>query len=131
MTKKTGRTQRLPRSSRTPGLRLPPAKNAATVSATVTDASATSAGWEKKAANPPLPRTARPRYAAVPRTIKVSLATVFTIVPTRGGAAVPVLGSSLVRQHPAPEILRAPDAGPEALQLDDLAVVHEQVHLRP
>jgi hypothetical protein len=53
-------TQRLPRSSRTPGLRLPPANHAATAMTNITTASATSGGWEKKAANPPEPRMARP-----------------------------------------------------------------------
>src|SRR5947208_1296810 len=38
--------------------------------------------------------------------------------------------SILVRQHAPPEALGAPDAGAQALQLDDLAVVHEQVDLR-
>jgi hypothetical protein len=51
MTKQAGSTQRLPRSSRTPGLRLPPAKAATAVSARVTTASAVRAGSEKKAEN--------------------------------------------------------------------------------
>jgi hypothetical protein len=53
--------QRLPRSSRTPELRFPPAKKAAPDSAKCAIVSAISAGWEKKAASPPQPRTARPR----------------------------------------------------------------------
>src|SRR5580698_7835400 len=44
---------RLPRSSRTPGLTFPPARTDTTPSIRVTTVSATSAGWEKKAANPP------------------------------------------------------------------------------
>jgi hypothetical protein len=58
---KAARTQRLPRSSRTPGLRFPPTKNAAPTMIKSTTVSAMSAGWEKNAANPPQPDTARPR----------------------------------------------------------------------
>src|SRR3970040_2624434 len=36
---------------------------------------------------------------------------------------------SLVRYHPPPRALRAPDPGAQAFQLHDLAVVHEKVDL--
>src|SRR5882762_122476 len=80
-------TQRLPRSSRTPGLRLPSANReppARTASAT---ASATRAGWEKKAVHPPQPRMARPREAAVPPRTSVTLTMVMLLVklPQRRG----------------------------------------------
>ena len=61
ITEKATMTQRLERSSRIPGLRLPPAKNDTTASANNTPANAISAGWEKKAVNPPQPSTAKPR----------------------------------------------------------------------
>ena len=69
-------------------------------------------------------------------------------IPVRGpGGEAPAEPNTLARQEPrppesraspvspctsapAPEALGAPDAGPQALQLHDLAVVHEQVHLR-
>src|SRR6266849_6506241 len=67
-------TQRLARSSRTPVLKFPPAKNAAPDIAKVASASAVSAGWEKNAENPPQPSTARPRSTAVAPRIIVSRA---------------------------------------------------------
>src|SRR6266550_7839960 len=63
---KTGRTHRLPRVSRTPTLRFPPAKEATTDSANRTTTSATNAGWEKNDRKPPQPSTARPAYAQLP-----------------------------------------------------------------
>src|SRR5437773_12333246 len=37
--------------------------------------------------------------------------------------------STLVGEHPAPEALGPPDTRTQALQLDDLAMVYEEVHL--
>src|SRR5437588_12581579 len=73
-------TQRLARSSRTPELKFPPAKNDTPARAAHTIVSAISAGWAKKAANPPHPRTARPRYAAVPTTMSANLTGKINIV---------------------------------------------------
>src|SRR5690348_17157023 len=38
--------------------------------------------------------------------------------------------STLVAHDSAPEALGSPDTGTQTFQLDDLAVVHEKVHLR-
>jgi hypothetical protein len=53
-------TRRLARSSCTPGLRFPPLKTATPDSTRSVIAMAISGGWEKKAANPSQPGTARP-----------------------------------------------------------------------
>ena len=52
---------------------MPLAKNATPDSANNMIARATSAGWEKKAVNEPQPSTAKPRQAAVPRRMSVTL----------------------------------------------------------
>src|SRR5579883_771143 len=57
-------TQRLPRSSRSPGLILPPAKNDAAKRAAPTIVRAMRAGLAKKAPAPPKPKTANPKYSA-------------------------------------------------------------------
>src|SRR5579872_4101454 len=61
-TPKAARTHRFSRSSRTPLLRLPPAREANANNRTSTIASAMRAGCEKNAAIPPQPRMARPVY---------------------------------------------------------------------
>src|SRR5579885_1837654 len=40
-------------------------------------------------------------------------------------------GAGLIGQHPSPEALRSPDTGPEAFELDNLAVVDEKVDFGP
>src|ERR1700686_1412150 len=72
-------THRLPRSSRTPGLRFPPAKTAAPDSAKSAIERAISAGLEKKAEKPPLANTAKPSWETVPTTMSVNRAVGITI----------------------------------------------------
>src|SRR2546429_9743429 len=40
----------------------------------------------------------------------------------------PLVGKS---RNPAPDICASPDAAPQCFQLDDLAVIDKQVHVRP
>jgi hypothetical protein len=54
-------TQRLPRSSRTPALILPPAKHETIATSKNAAANAASAGRAKNAANPRQPRIAKPK----------------------------------------------------------------------
>src|SRR5262249_40910023 len=68
ITPKAASTQRLPLSSRSPGLRFPLLNSATPVSTKPTATSAISGGWEKKAAKEPQPRIASPREASVPPT---------------------------------------------------------------
>jgi hypothetical protein len=42
-----------------------------------------------------------------------------------GVTSAGLVRSVAVREHPSPRVLGAPDAGAEALELDDLAVVDE------
>jgi hypothetical protein len=71
---KAAMTQRLPRSSRIPGLMFPPTKSDATAVAKTATVSATSAECEKKADIPPQPSAARPRYAVVPPKANITRA---------------------------------------------------------
>src|SRR5204862_5373957 len=48
-----------------------------------------------------------------------------------GGRGSATAASGPVGEDAAPDVHRAPDAGAQTLQLHDLAVVHEQVDLRP
>src|SRR5215467_2861935 len=65
MTPKAASTQRFDRSSRSPALRLPDVKSAATTMATVASISAIRGGREKNALKPPAPKIASPKKAAV------------------------------------------------------------------
>src|SRR5437868_1574607 len=83
------------------------------------------------------PRPA-PRAARVPairassgKVIRVSLMTVPPKKSLCSSVPPPVRPSALVGQDPAPEALRAPDPRAEAFELDDLAVVDEEVDLGP